>query len=109
MRIALDAKDARIVPDMGATVSFLEQARPAGDADAPRHVRVPAAAIVERDGADVAFVVEDERAVRRAVRTGERIGGNVEILEGLAAGDELVLDPDDALEDGARVQPGDAE
>ncbi|MCD9027172.1 efflux RND transporter periplasmic adaptor subunit [Luteimonas sp. BDR2-5] len=107
VRIALDAKDARIVPDMGATVSFLEQARPAGDADAPRHVRVPATALARRDGAQVVFVVDGDLARQRVVQAGERIGGNVEIQQGVTAGDEVVIDPPDALRDGSRIRLAD--
>jgi len=104
VRIALDAKDGRIVPDMGATVSFLEQARPAQDSDAPRLLRVPAAALAERDGAQVVFVVDGDVVRRRPVEPGERVGGNVEIAKGVSAGDELVLDAPDALDDGDRVR-----
>ncbi len=104
VRIALDAKDARIVPDMGATVSFLEQARPAQDADAPRLPRIPAAALSERDGAQVVFVVDGDVVRQRLVEPGQRVGGNVEIAKGVTAGEELVLDAPDALEDGSRVQ-----
>jgi len=104
VRIALDAKDGRIVPDMGATVSFLEQARPAQDADAPRLLRVPATVLSERDGKQVVFVVDGDVVRQRAVEPGERVGGNVEIAKGVNPGDELVVDAPDALADGSRVQ-----
>ncbi|MET0328432.1 MAG: efflux RND transporter periplasmic adaptor subunit [Luteimonas sp.] len=104
VRIALDAKDGRIVPDMGATVSFLEQARPAQDSDAPRLLRVPATVLSERDGAQVVFVVDGDVVRRRPVEVGERVGGNVEIAKGVVPGDELVVDAPDALADGSRVQ-----
>ncbi|MEN4905018.1 efflux RND transporter periplasmic adaptor subunit [Luteimonas sp. TWI1437] len=104
VRIALDAKDARIVPDMGATVSFLEQARPAQDADAPRLSRVPATVLAERDGAQVVFVIDGDVVRQRTVELGQRIGGNVEIASGVAPGDVLVVDAPDALADGSRVR-----
>jgi RND family efflux transporter MFP subunit len=104
VRIALDAKDGRIVPDMGATVSFLEQARPAQDTDTPRLLRVPAAALSERDGAQVVFAVDGDVVRRRPVEPGERVGGTVEITKGVSPGDELVLDAPDALDDGDRVR-----
>ncbi|ASR43487.1 efflux transporter periplasmic adaptor subunit [Xanthomonas citri pv. mangiferaeindicae] len=104
VRIALDAKDARIVPDMGATVSFLEQARPAQDADAPRLSRVPATVLAERDGAQVVFVVDGDVVRQRTVELGQRIGGNVEIASGVAPGDVLVVNAPDALADGSRVR-----
>ncbi|MBB3345388.1 efflux RND transporter periplasmic adaptor subunit [Luteimonas sp. RC10] len=104
VRIALDAKDARIVPDMGATVSFLEQARPTQDADGPRRSRVPATVLAERDGAQVVFVVDGDVVRQRAVEPGQRIGGNVEIASGVTPGEVLVVDAPDALADGSRVR-----
>ncbi|MGO3126892.1 MAG: efflux RND transporter periplasmic adaptor subunit [Luteimonas sp.] len=104
VRIALDAKDGRIVPDMGATVSFLEQARPAQDSDTPRLLRVPATVLSERDGKQVVFVVDGDVVHQRTVEPGERVGGNVEIATGVNAGDELVVDAPDTLEDGSRVR-----
>jgi len=105
VRIALKQKDPRIVPDMGVNVSFLEAEKPQA-AQAPQGVRAPAAAIVERDGEDVAFVVDDEgRARRRKVRTGMALGNDRQVRDGLAAGDTVVLDPPAELEDGARVKP----
>src|SRR5690606_25967699 len=63
VRVSLKEKDARVVPDMGVRVSFLEAA-PAADAkEPPRGVRVPAGAITERDGGQVAFVLGDDDRV----------------------------------------------
>ena len=102
VRIALKAKDPRIVPDMGVSVSFLEQAP--GDADtagaAPRALRVPAAAIVERDGETVAFALAGDRVERRVLRAGDVVGQQREVVSGLAPGEEVVLDPPADLQDG---------
>lgn len=103
VRIALKTKDPRIVPDMGVRVSFLEKAEPA-QATQPRGVLVPEAALVERDGRTLAFVVEDETARARAVKPGRTLGGDREVLEGLAGGDAVVLDPPQSLRDGAPVR-----
>lgn len=103
VRIALKTKDPRIVPDMGVRVSFLEKAEPA-QATQPRGVLVPEAALVERDGRTLAFVVEDETARARAVKPGRTLGEDREVLEGLAGGDAVVLDPPQSLRDGAPVR-----
>ncbi|MEO6365859.1 MAG: efflux RND transporter periplasmic adaptor subunit [Luteimonas sp.] len=104
VRIALKQKDPRIVPDMGVRVSFLEKATPAV-ANAPKPgVLVPAAAIVSRDGADVAFVVAEEKAQRRTLRLGRTLGEDREVLDGVAGGEDVVLDPSDDLADGASVR-----
>ena len=103
VRVGMDAKDARIVPDMGARVGFLEDAKPA-QANAKPGVLVPAAAIVERDGKDVAFVVIGEKAALRTLQLGRSLGDDREVLEGLGGGDAVVLDPSEQLVDGARVR-----
>lgn len=104
VRVALKEKDPRIVPDMGVTVSFLERAPDADAGEAPRGVRVPAAAVVPRDGGEVVFVAagsgDDAVAERRAVTTGGAGGGQRTVLSGLAPGESVVLDPPADLADG---------
>jgi len=100
-------RDPRIVPDMGVKVSFLESA-PTPDASQRQGVRVPAAALVQRDGKDVAFVLGDGDTVRlRPVKPGRALGDDRQVLSGLAAGDTVVLDPPAALADGGKVRVAD--
>ena len=106
VRIALKQKDPRIVPDMGVNVSFLEAAKPQAAQQKPQGVRVPAAAITEREGEDVAYVVDgDGRVEQRAVRTGMVLGNDRQVRSGLSAGDTVVLDPPAELKDGDKVKP----
>ena len=107
VRVALKQKDARIVPDMGVSVRFLQTEPPKDAAPVARGVRVPASALTQRDGADVAFAIAGEDADRvelRTVKTGRSLGDEREVLSGLSAGDEVVLDPPAELDDGARVR-----
>ena len=105
VRVGMDAKDARIVPDMGARVGFLEDAKPAAaQTDAKPGVLVPADAIVQRDGKDVAFAVEGDKAVLRTLTIGRTLGDDREVITGLSGGDRVVLAPADDLADGARVR-----
>ena len=103
VRIALKQRDARIVPDMGVRVSFLEAAKPAAPEVRPG-VLAPAAAIVAREGGDVAFVIEDGIARQRTLKLGRTLGDDREVLDGLAGGDSVVLDPPESLVDGAEVR-----
>jgi HlyD family secretion protein len=50
------------------------------------------------------FVVESGRAQLRPVRLGQRGAAEAEIVEGLNAGDTVVLFPSDRLRDGVRVR-----
>lgn len=66
-------------------------------------LQVPASALF-RDGEGWAvFAVEEGRAVRRRVDTGQRTGLAAEVRGGLAAGDRVVVHPDDRLRDGVEV------
>jgi len=104
VRVGLDVRDPRIVPDMGVRVSFLEAAKPAA-AQQPQGVRAPAAAIVQRNGRDVVFALGDDDTVQqRDVRLGLAMGDDRQVLSGLSAGDSVVLDPPDTLADGAKVR-----
>ena len=104
VRVALKVRDARIVPDMGVRVSFLEQAQRANATATKPGILAPAAAIVQRDGDDVAFVLNQRNVQRRTLKLGRTLGDDREVLDGLAGGDTVVLDPPDELADGARVR-----
>jgi RND family efflux transporter MFP subunit len=67
-------------------------------------LRVPVSAIVERGQLEIAFVVENQHAQLHLVKTGKRIGDEVEILSGLHAGDTVVIDGAAQLTDGQPVE-----
>jgi multidrug efflux pump subunit AcrA (membrane-fusion protein) len=75
-----------------------------------RIVKIPSSAMVERFGANYVFTVETDpsdpafkAARQRPVRPGILIDGVLEILEGLSAGEEIVIRGQTLLEDGARI------
>ena len=108
VRVALEQKDARIVPDMGVRVSFLEQKAPAG-ATPVQGVLVPADAIAQRDGHSVVFVVIDGKVVQRVVNPATQSYGDLKLLPAaVAAGDSVVVSPAPSLHDGAAVKIKDA-
>jgi RND family efflux transporter MFP subunit len=74
--------------------------------DASPGLVVPAAAVVVRDGYPYVFTVDPRSSVakRVRVRTGERVGALVELLEGVAAGDRVVVQGAGFLGDGDRVR-----
>ncbi|MCC7463159.1 MAG: efflux RND transporter periplasmic adaptor subunit [Gammaproteobacteria bacterium] len=104
VRVAIDAKDARIVPDMGVRVSFLERSATQGVARVPRGVLVPASAIVVRNGRSVVFSVEGDIARERAVTPATQTYGELRLIpDGLAAGTRLVDQPSERISEGTRV------
>lgn len=66
-------------------------------------LRVPAAAVLQRGQLETAFVVEDGRAKLRLVKTGKRVGDDVELLSGIDPGETIVVEGVAALRDGQAV------
>jgi len=94
--------DPRILPDMSAKVAFLSEPVPP-EQRAPRPAVNPAA-IVERGGQTVVFVVRDRRVSAMPVQTGSRIGDVIELKHGPQPGEKVVLRPPSKLRDGMVVQ-----
>ena len=57
------------------------------------------------DGDWRVFVNDDGRARQRTVRLGHLNDEFAEVLEGLAEGDEVIVNPANSLEEGAKVRP----
>jgi len=105
VRIGLDVKDNRIVPDMGVRVSFLEATPASGEAahERPRGVLVPASALRKDGDKDVVFVLEGHRAQRRTVTLGGTSGDSRQLLAGVSPGESVIVDGPADLRDGATV------
>jgi multidrug efflux pump subunit AcrA (membrane-fusion protein) len=106
VRIAFDALDPRILPDMGVKVAFLgtEQDRDRAQAASAPPVTLPKAAMRTEASGAVVFVVNAEGlAERRAVRPGRARDDRVEVLSGLSPGERVVVESSSPLKDGDRV------
>lgn len=104
VRVAIEVKDARIVPDMGVRVSFLERSATQAGGKAPRGVLVPASAITTRAGQSVLFVVENDIAHQRAVTPATQTWGELRLIpEGLAAGTRIIDQPSERIAEGTRI------
>jgi RND family efflux transporter MFP subunit len=93
VRIGFAQKDARIVPEMGVRVSFLDHApQPrAGVASTAPGVLVPAEAVQLSGSAGVVFIISGDSVERRAVRLGARTAEGQTILAGLLPGTLVAL------------------
>jgi RND family efflux transporter MFP subunit len=103
VRIGFEELDPRILPDMGVKVSFLSERAPAGNAAPRPRLLVPKTAIRSTDGRDVVFVVHEGRLERRAVKAGGADADQVEVLSGLTAGEQVVVEGPATMKDGDKV------
>jgi RND family efflux transporter MFP subunit len=104
VRIAFDALEPRILPDMGVKVRFLGDEPAPGQARPGGTVLVPAEALVNDAGKDYAWRLDGERARRVPVTLGSMREGSMEVSAGLKVGDLLITAPPATLTDGARVR-----
>lgn len=93
-----------VLPDMAAKVSFLSSEIAQGELDAKAQLRVPASAVVERNGESVVFVVKDGRLTPQPVRVAERLGDEVVITAGPPPGTRIAAAPKPRLRAGQRVR-----
>jgi RND family efflux transporter MFP subunit len=104
VRVAMEQKDSRIVPDMGVRVSFLEAKKTAAT-EGPKGVLVPAKAIVQRDGNASLFIVANGKVRQQTVQPSSQDFGDKRLIpESVNAGDVLVVSPPDDLHDGSEVK-----
>lgn len=108
VRLSLDVKDTRIVPDMGARVAFLEHstntARTGVQNETPTGVLIPANAIRTLGDSEQVFVLTDGHARVRSVKLGQAYSDLRQVLDGVSAGERVILAPPGDLQDGDRVE-----
>jgi RND family efflux transporter MFP subunit len=105
VKVTIDDRDDRILPDMSCNVTFLEE--DAGEESAaagqPMVVAPKASVLQDSEGLFV-FLVVDDRVRRTAVELGEEVGDDVEIRSGLSGGERVAVTGVAGLEDGSRVR-----
>jgi HlyD family secretion protein len=104
VRVAIKAKDSRILPQMAARTSFMT-APEKGAATVVARVTVPPAAVIANGKTGTVFVLKDDGTVeKRDVALGLKTAQAVTVLSGISAGDRLAGDGLDKLHDGDRVK-----
>jgi RND family efflux transporter MFP subunit len=108
VRISFDKLDPRILPDMGVKVSFLSDEPPqpkekSAEKALPKVVIPQTAVHGQGDDAHV-FIFHDGKLERRAVNLGNVNGSSdVEVVAGVKAGDQVVVNGSENLRDGQEV------
>jgi membrane fusion protein, multidrug efflux system len=100
IRADLPNEDGLLKPGMFLTVRLAGQSRP--------RVIIPEAALVPEGDRQNVYLVRDGRAWRTAVTVGRRLRGEVEILEGVQAGDTVIVEGTQKVANGGRVTSAEA-
>lgn len=102
VRVGFDKLDPRILPQMGVKVAFRESG--GGNQETGSTVAVPKSALQQADGRDVVWVVQNQRAERRAVTVSLTTTDEVMLTAGVAAGERVVVKSPGGLSTGAKVK-----
>ncbi|MBI4178066.1 efflux RND transporter periplasmic adaptor subunit [bacterium] len=102
LKMRLQNPGHRLKPGLFANVQIVV-------GDFPRATVIPEEAVVPQGGDMFAYVIEANTARLRPIRTGLRSRGKVQILEGLTAGERVVVAGVQKLRDGAPVRVNEPE
>jgi membrane fusion protein, multidrug efflux system len=97
IRAAIDNREGHLRPGMFMNVKLVRAERDA--------LMLPERAIVPENDQHFVFVVEEDKALKRAVSVGRRRPGEVEILEGVSLSDQVIVDGMLNLREGVPVRP----
>jgi RND family efflux transporter MFP subunit len=100
VRVGMNLRDHRILPDMGVRVSFMELTSATSPPQPSPGVLVPTSAVQRAGEQFVAFVLKDYRAQRRVITLGDKVDGARHILTGISAGETVIVDASTAISDG---------
>lgn len=106
VKIALiDPKDG-LLPDMSASVSFLQAERSVSELSETAKIWLPASAIVTEGSTSFVMRLDEKemKVVKKLVTVGVVREGRIEVKSGIAEGDKLVTNDPSRLEDGDRVR-----
>ena len=103
VKIKFKSYDERVLPEMGAKITFLAPGTSDATTSSQAVLAVPAAAVANHDGRHVVFQIKDDRALEVPVTIGQRLGGLIEIKDGLKEGDKVIAKVDDHVYDGSKV------
>ena len=115
VRVSILDADARVKPEMTASVTFQEPHAPSGSsrtpgasaqpaAPRPAVVLIPRRAVTGQGGETSVWVVTGGKASRRAVALGSERIDQVEVRSGVVPGEAVILNPPPTLSDHGRVR-----
>ena len=102
VRIGLLEKDARVLPDMGAKVSFLKD-QVIETPEKLEGVMIPSSSLVKEGNLSYVFVIQNGLIRKTKVTVGNLSSNFSRITNGIEVGDNVVTDPNNELQNGQEV------
>ncbi len=96
--------DERVLPEMSAKVTFLNSEAPAMMTNSAKKIVVPPSAVVDRGATKVVFVLREDSVIETPIEAGNTLGSSLEVLNGLNAGERVVLNPPADMATGMKVK-----
>tara|TARA_B100000767_G_C19572387_1_gene453756 strand:+ start:5 stop:628 length:624 start_codon:yes stop_codon:yes gene_type:complete len=103
VRIRLLEKDERVLPDMGARVSFLKKVEE-NEGPEKEGVMVPNASIQTSSGQDYIMLIINNKINIQAIEIAEETSNYSRVIKGLESGDKVLAKFDEALNEGQQVK-----
>jgi HlyD family secretion protein len=100
VRVGFNKLDPRILPEMSVKVAFRET----GAGTSVHAVVIPKSSVLNQDGHDIVFVVQNGKAERRAVTLAETQGDDAILSAGVTSGERIVVNAPAGLADGVAVK-----
>ena len=102
VRIGLLEKDARVLPDMGAKVSFLKD-QIIETPEKLEGVMIPSSSLIKEGNLSYVFVIRNGLIIKTKVTVGSLSSNFSRISNGIEVGDNVVTDPSNELQNGQEV------
>ena len=102
VRIGLLEKDQRVLPDMGAKVSFLKE-QPNTKSVVLKGVIVPSTSVIKEGASSFVFLIKNGIIVKTKVQVESTSANYARIINGIKNGDSVVINSNNELQDGQEV------
>ena len=102
VRIGLLEKDQRVLPDMGAKVSFLKE-QPNTKSVVLKGVIVPSTSVIKEGASSFVFLIKNGIIVKTKVQVESASANYARIINGIKNGDSVVVNSNNGLQDGQEV------